>query len=209
MLVSRSLRFLRRLSLGLGLLALLTACARPQSAPTAAPTPTITVPALPTRGPSPTPEVPADVPVGPAVGQLAPDFSLMGLEAGPAYTLRQWQGTPLVLNFWATWCPPCVEELPMLADYATHYQGRVVFIALNVDESSVRVQRFVQTQGLAESPLVFLRDPTGAVSLAYRVNGFPTTFFLDAQGIIRYIRIGGMREADLKAGLQAILEAAP
>ncbi len=187
----------------------LTACVRgfQKPAPTPQPTPTITVPPLPTRAPSPTPA--DNAAVGPFLQHLAPDFTLPALFADRTYRLSQWRGTPVVLNFWATWCPPCIEELPMLAEYARRYEGRILFVALNVDESPVKVQRFVREQGLADSPLLFLRDPTSTVSLTYRVNGFPTTFFIDAQGIIRYIRVGGMYEEDLQRGLQALQESGP
>ncbi len=195
----------------LGLMWALAACtAAPAPTPTLAPTPTITVPPLPTRGPTATPAHGETSPVGPVVGRLAPDFTLPGLFDRHLYTLSQWRGTPVVVNFWATWCPPCIEELPMLADYADRYQGQVQFLAVNVDESPVKIQRFVREElGLADTALLFLLDPTSAVSLEYRVSGFPTTFFVDAQGVIRYIRIGGMVEDDVRAGLNRILEPAP
>ena len=168
------------------------------------------MPPLPTRRPSPTPEAQAERPVGPAVDHLAPDFTLPGLFDRQPYTLSQWRGTPVVLNFWATWCPPCIEELPLLADYADRYQGRVLFVAVNVDESPVKVERFVRDElSMADRALRFLIDATSTVSLEYRVNGFPTTFFIDDQGVIRYIRIGGMYEEDVQAGLNRILEPSP
>ncbi len=189
-----------------GLMAwLLAACARPTPVP---PTPTITVPPLPTREPTATLAA-ARLSPAPQQGRPAPDFTAVDLHGRPR-TLSQTRGQPVVLNFWATWCPPCVEELPMLADYARRLQGRVTFVALNVDEGPARVQRFVDDMGLDTTALQVWRDAAGTLALEYRVTGFPTTFFLDEAGVIRAIRVGGMTEPELQAGLRALgVEVAP
>ncbi len=168
------------------------------------PTPTITVPPLPTPTSTPPPSARAtlDAPVGPHRGMRAPDWTLPTLD-GQTLALAELRGKPVVINFWATWCPPCVEELPMLAQYAQRYHDTLHVVLINVDESPGHIKAFLQDLGLENLPPILL-DSKGEVSLRYRVNGLPTTFFLDEQGMIRYIRIGGMYEQDLRAGLQAI-----
>ncbi|NPA26701.1 MAG: TlpA family protein disulfide reductase [Chloroflexi bacterium] len=196
----------------IALVALLLGCSsfkRPEPAtPTPvppSPTPTITVPPLPTRTPTPRPtatDQAPDVPVGPHRGMRAPDWTLPTLDGG-TLSLADLRGKPVVLNFWATWCPPCVEELPMIARYAQQYQDQFHVVLINVDESPGHVKTFLEDLGLDPLPPVVL-DAKAEVALRYRVNGLPTTFFLDDQGIIRYIRIGGMYEGDFRTGLKAI-----
>ena len=85
----------------------------------------------------------------PAVGRLAPDFTLPTLDGGEFRLIDQ-RGTPVVLNFWATWCGPCQRELPAIQRAAEHYDGVVLFAAVDQAEPIDRVERFVKDAGLLD-----------------------------------------------------------
>ena len=98
------------------------------------------------------------------------------------------KGRVVVLNFWATWCAPCKEELPTLqtlSDFVDPQQ--VVVLALNVKEPASRVQRYAQSTGL-DMPV--LLDPKGEVAQLFGVKVFPTTILLDRQGRARWRIVG-------------------
>lgn len=133
----------------------------------------------------------------PEVEARAPDFEAR-LLSGNNLSLTQLRGEPVVLNFWASWCGPCAQELPLLDRAAS--QGAVI-VAVNFGETEEDVKGF-----LAEHPvsLSVALDPAGKVARLYRVSALPTTFFLDEQGIIRYKRAGELTEDSLDVGLKAV-----
>ncbi len=137
----------------------------------------------------------------PAVNHPAPDFTLTTL-AGDSFTLSQERGTPVVLNFWATWCGPCRREMPALQAATERYQGRVQIIGVDEGEPVADVARFVEEFGLT-FPIPM--DQEFAVGEAYAVQGMPTTFFIDRNGIIRHIWIGEMNSVILAEGIAKIL----
>ncbi len=118
---------------------------------------------------------------------LAPTFILNDL-AGVPHHLESYRGKVVLVNFWATWCRPCREELPALvrAEHALAKQG-VVVLAVNVGESTETVKAF-----LAKHPLDFpvLLDSDLAVSTSWGVHGYPATFVLDPQGREAYLAEG-------------------
>jgi peroxiredoxin len=137
---------------------------------------------------------------GPALGRPAPDFTLQTLEGQP-FTLSQLRGQPVVLNFWATWCGPCQREMPALQETAARYAGEIVFAGVDQVETPEVVQQFVTRRGVTfPIPL----DPDGAVGSAYNVKGMPTTFFIDADGVIRHIWMGEMNRITLAEGIAKI-----
>jgi thiol-disulfide isomerase/thioredoxin len=110
---------------------------------------------------------------------------------GQLHDLADYRGKVVVVNFWATWCAPCREELPSLERLRDAMRGRPFeALAVNVAEGESRVKRF-----LAEVPLRLpvLLDTEGDTQRAWKVRGIPATFLLDAQGSIRYWYLG---EAD-------------
>ncbi|HJS59772.1 MAG TPA: TlpA disulfide reductase family protein [Vicinamibacteria bacterium] len=120
-------------------------------------------------------------------GDLAPPLRLPTLDGG-VVDLASFRGKLVVLNFWATWCPPCVEEMPALEKLhrALSPEGLVV-IGASVDEDEATLRAFVQKVGVT---FATLRDPGGrGPTAAYRTTGFPETFVLDPQGVLldRYI----------------------
>jgi peroxiredoxin len=133
-----------------------------------------------------TPEAGADSPAA-RVGALAPDFTLPALEEGRSVRLLDFRGRAVVINFWATWCPPCRVEMPAL-QHAQRDMPDVVVLGVNQQESADLINRFMREQGL-DFPIAL--DATGEVNRLYRVRALPTTYFVDANGVIRDIVYGG------------------
>jgi peroxiredoxin len=124
----------------------------------------------------------APLPVGIEIGNRAPDFTLETVD-GEKTSLKELKGKKVVINFWATWCGPCVEEMPYFQDIATTWQGDdLVIIAINVEESTSTVKAFLENE-----PFTFtiLLDSLGATSKKCEVSGIPKTFFIDDLGIVR------------------------
>jgi cytochrome c biogenesis protein CcmG, thiol:disulfide interchange protein DsbE len=140
------------------------------------------------------------LPPAPAVGRLAPGFKLQTV-AGESFDLAALRGTPVVLNFWATWCPPCRTELPELDAAGKRYAGQVAIVGVDQAEQADVVQKFVADNGLGFSiPL----DDAAAVSQLYAVRALPTTFFIDREGIVRHVQVGPLTEATLAQRLRTI-----
>ncbi len=117
----------------------------------------------------------------------APDFTLESL-TGEMVRLSEQRGTPVVVNFWATWCPPCVEEMPALQALAD--SGVKVF-GINMREDAEAVRDFVTDLGITYPILL---DPDDATVLAYSVLGLPQTVVIDANGVIVDRRFGPIDE---------------
>jgi cytochrome c biogenesis protein CcmG/thiol:disulfide interchange protein DsbE len=138
---------------------------------------------------------------GPAVGRAAIAFNLQSLDGKPI-TLESFRGKPLVLNFFASWCDPCREEVPIINELAAKSAGGYAVVGIAVEDSRAAVTEFAK-----ESRLVFpiALDLNSRVKRAYRIFGPPATFFVDSQGIFRDVVLGPMtveraREAMRKAG---------
>jgi len=117
----------------------------------------------------------------------APGFELKALD-GTTHRLDDYRGKVVLLNFWASWCPPCLAELPgiqRLADQLADEPFQVLLI--NVAESPFRVAKFMKLVGVR---LLSLLDPDGATFRAWGGSIYPTSFILDAEGRIRYRALG-------------------
>jgi thiol-disulfide isomerase/thioredoxin len=116
-----------------------------------------------------------------SVNSQAPVFSLPD-PTGVMIKLDDYLGKIIVLNFWATWCEPCHEEMPVLDEYNTQYSESVIILGIAVNASLESTISFLQ-----ETPVDYpiLIDKNGVVAAAYHVAGYPTTYFIDAKGIIR------------------------
>ena len=126
---------------------------------------------------------------GPDIGKLAPDFQLDNLD-GQSVSLSEFWGKPVLVNFWASWCPPCRSEMPFIQDTFTDKKWvdeELVVLAIDIGESPSTVSEFAKEYGLT---FHILLDVARDVSLEYYVRAMPTTFFIDRGGIIREIRIG-------------------
>jgi len=120
----------------------------------------------------------------PEVGQPAPDFELRDL-AGRLIRLSDLRGKVVFLNIWATWCPPCVYEMPMIEKLHWIMRGRsFIVLAASQDtggDSEENVRKFVRENGLT---FTILLDPDNQLSWLYRVIGLPETFIIDKDGIL-------------------------
>jgi cytochrome c biogenesis protein CcmG, thiol:disulfide interchange protein DsbE len=124
------------------------------------------------------------------VGDLAPEISLTSM-TGDQIVLSKLEGRPVIVNFWATWCGPCREEFPALVRaYKKHQDQGFVVIGVNFQDenSDAGVQTFMRNT-LVNFPIV--RDVGERLGRAYRVNGLPTSFFIDKTGVIRDVVVGG------------------
>jgi cytochrome c biogenesis protein CcmG/thiol:disulfide interchange protein DsbE len=142
---------------------------------------------------------PTSRPAAPAIGYPAPDFVLKTL-SGEEFKLSAQRGTPVVLNFWATWCPPCRAELPELSSASKRYAGQITVVGVT-GESAPTVAKSASELGLTfPIPL----DNQGKVGRVYGVRSLPTTFFIDRNGVIGQIQNGPLTEATLAQLLQTI-----
>ncbi|MEO8456653.1 MAG: TlpA disulfide reductase family protein [Chloroflexota bacterium] len=163
---------------------------------------------------------PNNLDVAADVGNLAPDFELETVAASgtPAINGEAWlsdyRGHPVVLNFWATWCRPCRQEIPeFVSAYDTYKSKGLVVIGLNLQEPGL-IQPFAQQYGM-DYPILVDRD--GEVGDKYRLLGLPTTVFIDANGVIQTIYRGELQQnmsgvaegaidsSQLDAGLASIM----
>ena len=124
---------------------------------------------------------------GSEVGKLAPDFTLTGLD-GQEVSLSDFRGKPVLINFWASWCGPCRIEMPLLQEVYEQWTSKgLVLLAVNLQESQGTVEEFIEGAGYTFPVLL---APGNKVPLSYNIRGIPATFFIDADGVIRDIKIG-------------------
>ena len=134
----------------------------------------------------------------PEVGRLAPDFTLTDLE-GNRVTLSDFRGKVVLINFWATWCPPCRAEMPEIEAVYQEYKSQdVVVIGVDLLETENEVRQFVQQGGYN---WIFVIDTTGVVANNYGVSAIPTSFFLDKEGVIRVVKVGAMTKRMMESRL--------
>jgi peroxiredoxin len=122
-------------------------------------------------------------------GDKAPDFTLKTL-SGETVNLSQYEGKTVILNFWATWCPPCKEELPAMQKFYDKNQGKVEILAINIDPEN-NVKKYKQEMGLT---FPILLDSNEKVNNQYGIIAIPTTIVIDENGKITKKHIGALTE---------------
>lgn len=138
----------------------------------------------------------------PLPGQPAPDFTLTLLD-GATLTLSELRGQPVLVNFWATWCPPCEEEAPVLQSTWEAYQDRgVVFVGVVYQDDRAAVERFIEEYGLTY-PIG--PDVGEQIATAYGITGIPETFIIDPDGKVAFVHIGPATADELTAELDSLL----
>jgi peroxiredoxin len=123
-----------------------------------------------------------------SIGSKAPDFKLININGEPI-KLSDLRGHPILINFWATWCGPCVLEMPLIQDRYQEYSTSLMVLAVDADEPYDNIRDFVYD---TEITFEVLQDPDGRIQGLYNIQGYPTSFFIDTEGIIRAIQIGGL-----------------
>jgi cytochrome c biogenesis protein CcmG/thiol:disulfide interchange protein DsbE len=124
----------------------------------------------------------------PRIGTAAPDFTVH--DNGRTVALSQFKGQVVVLNFWATWCPPCIEEMPSLVQMQQRMKAKgVTVLAVSVDVDENSYQRFVRDHGVN---LLAVRDGDQKSNALYGTFKFPETYVIDRNGIMRRKFIGAV-----------------
>lgn len=138
--------------------------------------------------------------IRPSPGQQLPKLAFMPLE-GETVQLSRFEGKPTVVNLWATWCPPCVREMPVLYDAQVKHP-EIDFVFLNQGESSGQVRTWLDNQRLPLRNV--LLDPKRQASAAFNQKGYPTTLFFNDRGELVSTRIGELSPATLTDKLEAL-----
>ncbi len=133
----------------------------------------------------------------------APEFTGK-LITGEKFDLNDSKGEVVVLDFWASWCGPCREEMPFLARLQRAYRDDGVrVLAINVDTDARSMHAFLQDLGIA-LPFPILPDPEGSIPSLFEIKGMPTTVFIDTAGVIRF-QHAGFRKSDENAYQDALV----
>lgn len=129
-------------------------------------------------------------PVDSLIGNKAPDFSLEDL-SGNKVSISSFSGKPVLLNFWATWCPYCRKERAHLRKLYENYSGEdLVIVSISIDRSLKSLKKFMKDEPVR---FVILHDGEGSVSSLYHVAGLPTSFLIGRSGIVKR-KFTGLRE---------------
>ncbi|WP_088053486.1 thiol-disulfide oxidoreductase ResA [Virgibacillus dakarensis] len=136
-----------------------------------------------------------------SVGDYAPNFSLETLQ-GERVELKDYRGKGVFLNFWGTWCKPCKVEMPyMEEEYKKFKEQGVEILAVNIEESDLIVQNFVDRYGLT---FPILMDRGGAVTGQYKIGPIPTTYLIDENGKVLKIITGNMNQESVREYMKLI-----
>ena len=121
------------------------------------------------------------------VGEAAPNFELQNLD-GQSISLSSLKGSPVLINFWATWCGPCVSEMPYIQEIHEEWSDKgLIVLAINLGDNASQAEQFLQDHNLS---LPVLLDTNKVVAPKYGIRAIPTTFFIDKNGIVRVKIIG-------------------
>ena len=143
----------------------------------------------------------AGIAVAPQVGALAPAFSLQDLD-GRTVRLSDFRGQTVLLNFWAVWCSPCLDEMPMLqARYEALKNEGLIVLGINYDDPPEDVRIYGDP---LELTFPLLLDPGGIVQDLYRIRGYPSSIIVDPEGFVRVVQVGLMNEDQLNGYLEEL-----
>lgn len=111
-------------------------------------------------------------------------------------------GTPVVVNYWATWCEPCRREMPRFVEAAATYGGRVAFLGVDVEDDPEAADAFLRRHGI---PFASVGDPKGDIKRAEQIVGLPTTQFFRADGELAFVHSGEISAEDLSARIEELI----
>jgi thiol-disulfide isomerase/thioredoxin len=129
---------------------------------------------------------------------MATDFTLSDLN-GNVIRLSSLRGKPVLLNFWATWCGPCVAEMPGMQQLHQEAGDQVHFVCVNLRESQTIISGFLGGKGYNWT---FLMDPSGDVARVYEISAIPTTIVISSEGHLKARHVGSMNHAAMRAFLE-------
>lgn len=157
----------------------------------------------PGQGTDPGADVAGPVPLDERIPATAtaplPQMALPGFADGPERRLDDYHGQPAIVNFWASWCTPCVEEMPDFQELAESHGDRVAVLGVNVMDAPSNAEGFAQELGITYD---LASDPQGEAYEAVEAFGMPTTLFVDPSGTIVYRHTGLVRADELTALVQ-------
>jgi cytochrome c biogenesis protein CcmG/thiol:disulfide interchange protein DsbE len=136
------------------------------------------------------------------VNRPAPDFTLTTFE-GTAISLEDLRGKPVVINFWASWCPPCRIEAPLIERTWREYKNRgLIFLGVNIQDRKEDALNYIREFDITypNGP-----DPTGEISIDYGVSGLPVTFFVSSKGEIVRRWVGAIEKSVLISSIEEIM----
>ncbi|MCY4536824.1 MAG: TlpA disulfide reductase family protein [Chloroflexi bacterium] len=135
----------------------------------------------------------------------APDFELPLLDGLTLVSPSDYAGRPLFLNFWATWCAPCVRELPAFEDFVAAHadqENGPALLTINLGETAAEITGFLKEIGLRNLPVAM--DINQVVKRDYGVQNLPTTFVIDGSGMVRHMKLGEMKYEEMGLYLQQL-----
>ncbi|HXW60110.1 MAG TPA: TlpA disulfide reductase family protein [Myxococcota bacterium] len=136
------------------------------------------------------------------VGEQAPLDEKIALLNGPTSTFRRLARGPILVNFWATWCPPCRTELPILANVQKLFQGQIIFIGAAIASPKEDIVALKNSFNLNYA----LGQIDEDVKKKWQAEALPTTYLIDTKGHIVWAHTGAVHEDELKAQIKALLE---
>jgi thiol-disulfide isomerase/thioredoxin len=133
----------------------------------------------------------------------APDFKILDAD-GNAVSFNDLKGKPIVLNFWASWCPPCIEELPIFDTLSKELEGEVTFVMIDLvgDRETIASGKAYLSENNLGFPVYFDTEQDGAAT--YGITSIPTTYFINADGFIATGVVGGIDRDTLERGISYI-----
>ena len=132
-------------------------------------------------------------------GVAAPDFAFTDLATGRTLKLSDLRDKPVYLNFWATWCPPCVRELPHIQAKYEQYKDKIHFLAISLDGEQAAPAEFIPAKGYT-FPVGYGNERE--ISRAYNVEAIPMSLMIDTNGVVKAKIVGSMDETDLERFIQ-------
>jgi cytochrome c biogenesis protein CcmG/thiol:disulfide interchange protein DsbE len=136
------------------------------------------------------------------VNRAAPDFTLATF-SGKTISLQDLRGKPVVINFWASWCPPCRIEAPLIERTWRAYKNRdLIFLGVNIQDRKEDALNYMRQFDITypNGP-----DPTGEISIDYGVSGLPVTFFISSQGEVVRRWVGAVEKSVLISAIEEIM----
>lgn len=146
---------------------------------------------------------PQSLPSGPLAGDIAPDFSLQDT-SGESVQLSHFRGRPVVINFWATWCAPCIFEMPELQAAYENSSYEPVVLGVNYEEGPETIDTFMAEDLDVSITFPILLDEEGGTANEYGVANLPTTFFVDDQGHVTAVHRGPLTREQIESYLSGM-----